>query len=305
MSTTTVSPAIAEQVLRMRLAQMLINERYKQGQFKIPIHMAMGHEAIAVAVGRAMTPDDCLVLPHRNLHYNLARASKFRPILDEFLLKDDGLAGARLGSMNLANPRNGILYSSSILGNALCVAAGVGLGLRVKQSPGIAIVVTGDGAIEEGAFVESLTFMRTYDVSALVVVENNGWSMSTTIAERRCDIHLDRLASAFDVDYHRLEGNDAYAYADTVRALRDDVAARHRPAIVEVALSTLGDWRADPDGRYINYHAGPAPTVELAAWPLLRGNREDPVFTLLDHLDSASLQRIAGEQLALLQAEIA
>ncbi len=299
------STEIAQQVLRLRLAQMLINERYKSGEFKIPIHLAMGHEAIAIAVSRAMTTDDQLVLPHRNIHYNLARAARFKPVLDEFLLNASGIAGARLGSMNLANPGDGVRYSSSILGNALPVAAGIGLGLRVKESPGIVFVVTGDGAIEEGAFVETLTFMRTYDVSGLVVVENNGWSMSTTIAQRRCAIHLDRLAEAFDIPYRRVTGNDVYAYVRVLQEVRDQTARDRRPAIVEVDLHTLGDWRADPDGRYINYHAGPAPTVEMRTWPVLRESHEDPVYALMDHVDMTLLQGIADEQLALLKAELA
>lgn len=301
----TGSPEIAREVIRLRLAQMIINERYKNGQFKIPIHLAMGHEAIAVAVSRAMTTDDQLVLPHRNVHYNLARARRLRPILDEFMLNDSGIAGARLGSMNLANPASGVRYSSSILGNALPVAAGIGLALRVKESPGVVIVVTGDGAIEEGAFTESLTFMRTYDVSALVVVENNGWSMSTTIAQRRCEMSLDHLGAAFDIPYRRIQGNDVYEYVRVLQEMRSDVARDRRPAIVEVELNTLGDWRADPDGRYINYHAGPAPTVEMRPWPVLRDNCEDPLYALLDHADLASLQGIALEQLELLQAEVA
>lgn len=299
------SAGLAEETLRLRLSQMLINERYKDGQFKVPIHLAMGHEAIAVAVSDAMTREDGLILPHRNVHYNLARARCLKPILDEFMLLKDGLGGAQLGSMNLANPRCGVLYSSSILGNALCVAAGVGLGMQMKRSDGVVFVVTGDGAIEEGAFVESLTFMRTYDVNAVVIVENNGWSLSTTIAERRCDIHLDQLAGAFDLSYRRLHGNNVYEYTQTLRELRATAVRDARPVILEVELSTLGDWRADPDGRYINYHAGPAPTVELRPWPLLRENNEDPVFALLEHLDIATLKRVAEEQLATLQAEIA
>lgn len=301
---TTKSTELAQAVLWLRLAQMLINERYKDGQFKIPIHLAMGHEAIAVAVSQAMTPEDALVLPHRNVHYNLARAGRVKPILEEFLLFKDGLGGARLGSMNLANPDRGVLYSSSILGNGLCVASGVGLGLRVRRSAGVVFVVTGDGAIEEGAFTETLAFMRTYDVSAVVVIENNGWSLSTKIAERRCEIHVDRLASAFEIQYQRLNGNDVHEYARKLREARSLSLQSERPVILEVDLDTLGDWRADPDGRYINYHAGPAPTVELNPWPLLRDNHEDPVYALLDHLDLASLKRIAEEQLAMLQSEI-
>lgn len=301
---TTTSMELAQQVLRLRLAQMLINEGCKSGRFKIPVHLAMGHEAIAVAVSEVMAAEDCLILPHRNIHYNLARERNFRPIFDEFLLKDDGTAGGRLGSMNLSNPARGVLYTSSILGNALCVAAGVGLGLSMKRSSGIVFVVTGDGAIEEGAFVESLTFMRTYDVSALVIIENNEWSLATKIPQRRCDIHLDRLASAFDIPYQRVGGNDVCEYTQVLRESRSLSLQNACPVILEVDLRTLGDWNADPDGRYINYHAGPAPTVELSSWPLLRDSAEDPVYALQQHVDVASLRKIAEEQLVKLRAEI-
>ena len=302
---TPKSTELASEVLRLRLAQMLINERYRDGQFKVPIHLAMGHEAIAVAVSRAMTADDGLILPHRNVHYNLARAGCLKPILEEFLLIKDGLGGARLGSMNLANPRCGVLYSSSILGNALCVAAGVGLGMRMKQSDGVVFVVTGDGAMEEGAFVESLTFMRTYDVGAVVVVENNGWSLSTTIAERRCDIHLDHLAEAFDLPYRRMQGNNVYDYSQTLGEVRATAARASRRVSPEVEVATLADWGANPGPWYINYHAGPAPTVDVQTWPLLRNDSDDPVYVLLEHLDSTTLNQIAEQQLTALQAEIA
>ena len=65
--------ALAERVLAVRLGQMVINERNKAGAFRVPIHLALGHEAIAVAVSDAMQDGDQLLLTHRNVHYNLAR----------------------------------------------------------------------------------------------------------------------------------------------------------------------------------------------------------------------------------------
>lgn len=298
---------VAEKVLRVRLAQLIINEHYKKGEFKIPIHLAVGHEAIAVAVSEVMCSADRLVLPHRNIHYNLARSRAFRRILDEFQLRTSGLAGARLGSMNLSNGQAGISYASSILGNAMGVGAGVGLGLRVQATSGVVVIVTGDGALEEGAFTESLTFMRTYDISGIVIVENNGWSMSTSIRERRCDIRLAHVASAYDIDYHYLSGNDTDAYIAALAQVRTEVAERRRPAIVEVQIHTLGDRRVQSDvhseWRYINYHAGPMSEVALVAWPPILHHRDDPVFALLDHFEEGTLRRISEEQLDQLQVE--
>jgi TPP-dependent pyruvate/acetoin dehydrogenase alpha subunit len=58
---------IAKDVLRLRFSQMIVNEDYKKGKFKIPIHLAFGHEAIAVAVNKIMKEDDKLILTQRIL----------------------------------------------------------------------------------------------------------------------------------------------------------------------------------------------------------------------------------------------
>jgi TPP-dependent pyruvate/acetoin dehydrogenase alpha subunit len=305
----TPDRAVAEQILRLRFAQMIINEHYKKGDFTIPIHLAMGHEAIAVATARVMRDGDRLVLPHRNIHYNLARGATLTQVLDEFFLRPGGLAGARLGSMNLSNPAAGIAYASSILGNNLGVAAGLAFGQqRLRQQKAVTIVVTGDGAIEEGAFSEMLTVMTTYGLAAIVVVENNGWSLATHISERRCDIRTDRLVSGFGLEYRALAGNDVFAYTAAIEDCRARAIETSRPIVVEVAIHSLGDRRQPaegyPDGRYINYHAGPASTVAVTPWPVLCQDCDDPVFVLKDYFAEDALRHLAAETLHRLEEEI-
>lgn len=304
----TTDRRIAEEVIRLRLGQMLINEMYKKSEFKIPIHLAMGHEAIAVAVSNVMEEEDQVVLPHRNLHYNLARGPSLKAVVDEFLLKKEGIAGAKLGSMNLANEDAGIVYTSSILGNNLSVAAGLALGKKVNGSKGVLIVVTGDGGIEEGAFFESLIFLRTHDLRVIVIVENNEWSLGTQIHERRCDIFLNRFAEALKIAFVKLEGNDPYKYTQTLTQVRDEALGKKHPIIVEVKLQTLGDrfLKTDdyPEGKYVNYHAGPAPAVELSQWPIIREDEGDPLFVLSKHFEVGQLKQIAKDSLSRLKEEI-
>ena len=123
----TLDLKITKELLRIRLSQLLINEQCKAGAFEVPVHLALGHEAIAVGVHLLMDEYDRLILSHRNMHYNLVRAGSLKSIIDEFLLKKEGLAQGELGSMNLANESKGIIYTSSILGNNLSVAAGCAL----------------------------------------------------------------------------------------------------------------------------------------------------------------------------------
>lgn len=300
---------LAREILRLRLSQMLINDMYKAKAFRVPVHLALGHEAVAIAVVNAMEEGDNLVLPHRNLHYNLAACRSLRAVVDEFLLCGSGLARGKYGSMNLINPEAGLIYASSILGNNMSVATGVALGGKVAGADAITFVVTGDGAMEEGAFYESIVLMRAQSLPVVIVVENNEWSLASRIEERRGPIDLAGLAASCEASYRRLSGNDVAAYADMFGELRRTAKSEQRPIVVEVDLKTLGDWRQPtpefPEGKYINYHAGPAPTVSAQAWPVLASGSEDPIHVLLSTVPESELRREASAMLAELQRDIA
>ena len=237
----------ARLVLQVRYWQHLLNELLKRepGRFRIPIHCAFGHEAVAVATQLAMRPGDRLVLTHRNMAFHLAHSGAFESVLLEYELSAAGLAQGRLGSMNLANPARGLIYTSSILGNNLPVACGIAMAHRQRGSEARIFVTTGDGAIEEGAFWESLVFAASHRLNVVFLVENNDHSLASTIAERRCAIDLGRLAGSVGVPYARLEGNDPVAYA---AALAVD-GARVFEAMVTTFCNHAGatpGWPADP-----------------------------------------------------------
>ncbi|MBF0570603.1 MAG: hypothetical protein HQL12_01905 [Candidatus Omnitrophica bacterium] len=300
---------IAQEVLRLRLSQILVNDRYKKGDFKVPIHLALGHEAIAVAVSAIMEGKDQLVLTHRNIHYNLARAGSLKGELDEYYLKPQGLARGLLGSMNLDNDNRGVVYSSSILGNNLPVAAGLSLGNKVKSQESIVIVVTGDGAIEEGSFYESLVFLKSNGLSELIIIENNQWSLATRIEERRCPIDLAKFADSLGVRYEIFSSNNPFEYISKLADYRQWSLSNKAPVCVEVQLTTLGHWRMKtdgyPEGKFINYHAGPAPDVDSQKDYIFTSTKEDVVFVLREHFKKEEIEAMADRILSQLQKEIA
>jgi pyruvate dehydrogenase E1 component alpha subunit len=301
--------SIAMDVLKLRFAQLLLNEHLKKGAIRIPVHLALGHEAIAVALARTMEPQDPIILSHRNIHYNLAFGAALGSILDEFYLKKSGLAGGELGSMNLSNPTAGIIYTSSVLGNNLPVASGVALAERLRDSNAATAVVTGDGAMEEGAFYESLLLMRTFRSSAIIIIENNGWSLATTITERRCPIDVAGVAKSVGAPFIKLSGNSAPHYIEKLQHMRQQAVTDRTPVVIEVELKTLGDWwmvNADNlNGKYINYHAGAAPKIEVPDKPQLTDTADDPVQVLGQELGAKVLSQIAGDVLSQLKREIA
>lgn len=276
-------------VLRLRRWQLGLNEDLKGDTFEIPIHVAIGHEALAVAVSKAMDAADQLVLTHRNMAYNLLRADDPRAVYDEYLLLPSGAAAGRLGSMNLTQPERGIVYSSSVLGNNVPVACGLALAKDVKDERGIVFLLTGDGAMEEGTFYESLVLARSHGLRVMIVVENNDHSMWSTISERRCEINLDDMARSVGIPFVQLSGNDPIDYVDRVKAARDSVESSGAPVLVEALLAPL------------NSHAGPTPgwaddpkRITLDNGLVVEESSYDPAFVIREKVGAEAFESLAA-----------
>jgi len=290
---------IARDVLRIRLSQMIVNEDYKAGKFKIPIHLAFGHEAIATAVKHIMKDGDKLILTHRNIAYNLAMQGSLKPILNEYRLEQTGVMNGKTGSMNLINPKRGIIYSSSILGNNFSVAVGVAYAQKIRNT-GITIVLGGDGSIEEGSFHESLLLFKSLKLPSLIIIENNEWSMSTRISERRCDIDLAKFTESFKIRYEVFDGRNVCELIDRLQKIKEYSIDENEPVCIEINISTLGDWVMEtpefPKGKFINYHAGPAPTIDIKTCPIIiKNTNQDPVYILSEFLGKETFEKISKE----------
>ena len=77
--------------------------------------------------------------------------------------------------------------------------------------------------------------------------------------------------------------------------------------MVEVELTTLGGYDLKTEGaepRFINYHAGTAPEINLQKGPLIEKSHRDPVFVLLKYLGEDVIKTTSSEILGKLEKEI-
>ena len=280
-----------EELLRIRSAQIEIAELVSQNKFKFPVHLALGHEAIAVGVINAKQDADVLLCTHRNIHYQLASGTQIEDLIKYLSTSDlEGNESNFLGLMNLMDSNKKIIYTSSILGNNLAVGTGYALGNKVKSLNQATWVITGDGAIEEGIFYESLLFAKSNNLKIIFVVENNKWSLASEISERRVDIDLSLLANSMNIEFFKLEGNDTVDYIRALSDIRVGLNNNASPVIVEVELTTLGGYFVEePNGpRYINYHAGSIKNLDFNS-KIISESEEDPLFVFQKNLESEGL----------------
>ena len=285
-STMNVTNELSKGIQSLRSIQLKINESIIKSIFPVPVHLGLGHEAVAVAVVAALESTDQILLTHRNIHFQIALGATQQELEDEYLLKSSGLAEGKLGSMNLMNPEKGNTYTSNILGNNLAVALGLGLGAKVSVTGGVIWVITGDGAIEEGIFYESLLIASSLELPIVYVIENNGWSLATTIEERRVQLDLAQLTKSLSVSYSRLQDNNPHEYLKHLQTVRENVANQMTPHVVEIFVHSLGGFIMDEgkeSQRYINYHAG-AVRVEPDNNGVFEENSMDPLYVVLEDL---------------------
>ena len=150
-------------------------------------------------------------------------------------------------------------------------------------------VVTGDGAMEEGAFWETIIFARSHALGLVVVVENNDCSMSSTINQRRCAIDLSLVCGGLDVSYREDDGASLPAVKAALAGARND-ALHNKLALVELHVSTFCQ------------HAGPTPgwpddplRIALADGLLLNDGPSDPLVQLSQAIGVAEFDRLADK----------
>lgn len=249
-----------KEIKRVRNTQLSINKKIIEGKFQIPIHLGIGHEVLAVSCVASLESDDCIFLTHRNIHYHIALGASVEELETEYLLESGGIAKGKLGSMNLMNEKKGNIYTSNILGNNLAVGLGAALAKKISKSHGIIWVVTGDGAIEEGAFYETLLISSSLNLPIIYIIENNGWSLATKIDERRIPINLQEYTKSLGLHYAKLEGNDPANYLKVFQEAKVEMATSMKPFLIEVELESLGGKMVDigtKTERFVNYHSGP------------------------------------------------
>lgn len=281
---------------RIRAVEERIAGDYSAGLMRCPVHLSIGQEAVAAAVGHALRRDDLAVSGHRAHAHYLAKGGNLTAMLAELLGKQSGCSGGKGGSMHLIDEAVGFMGSTAIVGGTVPVGVGLGYGMRLAGTAQVSCVFLGDAVAETGVFFESLNFAALKRLPVLFVCENNGYSVYTPLRARQPEgrsIH--RLAAAIGLSAAAGDGNDVeQVHAMTVAAL-EEIRCGGGPYLLE--FSTYR-WREHCGPNYDN-DIGYRSEAEFEAW-----RRHDPIACyeamLLERgvLDADDIERMGAEIMA-------
>src|SRR6476619_6809942 len=196
------------EMLLIRRFEEKVEERFRAGELPGFLHVAIGQEAVAVGVCRALEEGDIIASTHRAHGHTLAKGTTPNELMAELYGKLEGCSHGYGGSMHLYDVERGNLGANAVVGGGLPAITGAALAFQFRNEPRVALAFFGDGATNIGTFHESLNLAQLWRVPAVFVCENNHWAESTPTAQQLPIEDLSLRADAYGMHTITVEGQN-------------------------------------------------------------------------------------------------
>ena len=223
---------IYEHILRPRLIEEKMLSMLRQGKIS-KWFSGIGQEAVAVGAALAMHPDEYILPMHRNLGTFTSRGIPMARLFSQFQGRANGFTKGRDRSFHFGTQEYKIVGMISHLGPQLGVADGIALAHKLRKEKKCTLVFTGDGATSEGDFHESVNTAAVWDLPVIIVIENNGYGLSTPSDEQfKCKLLSDK-AIGYGMESRVVAGNNILDVVHTLREVSESIRENPRPVLVE------------------------------------------------------------------------
>ncbi|MBL0034244.1 MAG: dehydrogenase E1 component subunit alpha/beta [Flavobacteriales bacterium] len=283
---------IYEHILRPRLIEEKMLSMLRQGRIS-KWFSGIGQEAVAVGAALAMQPDEWILPMHRNLGTFTSRQVPMARLFSQFQGRMNGFSKGRERSFHFGTREHHICGMISHLGPQLGVADGIALAHKLKKEEKCTLVFTGDGATSEGDFHESVNTAAVWDLPVIIVVENNGYGLSTPSNEQFKCRYISDKALGYGMESRVVAGNNILEVVHTLREVAESIRRRPRPVLVECMTFRMRGHEEASGTKYV-------PQELFTAW-----EKKDPVTNyeqwllstgvLSDAEMNAARKRIKGE----------
>ncbi|MFB6196539.1 MAG: thiamine pyrophosphate-dependent dehydrogenase E1 component subunit alpha [Haloplanus sp.] len=210
------------------------------------LHLAAGQEAAAAGVCQHLRDDDTVTAPHRPHHVAIAKGVDLLHMTAEIFGRETGLSSGKGGHMHLFDPDVNFACSG-IIAEGCPPAVGAGLAAKKRNEDSVAVAYLGEGAIDQGGFLESLNLAAVHDLPVVFVIEDNDWAISMP-KERVTDVENGaRRADGFDVHGTRVDHDDAVAVYEAAEEAVGRARDRNGPTVIEIQVHRrMGHFMGDP-----------------------------------------------------------
>jgi pyruvate dehydrogenase E1 component alpha subunit len=236
------------QMLVIRKFEETIRSLYQQGKIRGSFHPCVGQEATAVGGCWALRQDDLMTCTYRGHGQAIAKGLSVHAAMAEMLGKATGCSKGKGGSMHFTDPSVGLLGANAIVGAGVPHAAGAALAAQIQKKDTVALAYFGEGAVNQGVFLETLNLAVVWKLPLILICENNLYSEMTPSHETTSNVETYKRAAAFGMEAVQIDGNDLVLIYDTVKQAAAKARSGGGPVYIEAMTYRLwGHMMGDPE----------------------------------------------------------
>jgi pyruvate dehydrogenase E1 component alpha subunit len=223
------------QMVRIRTFEQLSLKYYAAGKMGGFLHLYIGQESVAVGTISLCGENDHVITAYRNHGHGLAVGMSMHECMAEMFGKQTGCSKGKGGSMHFFAPDKNYWGGHGIVAGQTPLGLGLAYGVKYLGKQGCCLCYLGDGAVNQGAFHESLNLAALFDVPVIFVIENNGYSMGTS--QVRSSAHggcLAQRGEAYGMAWDVINGSDIYEVRAKTQIAIDRAHNQSRPTLLEI-----------------------------------------------------------------------
>ncbi len=193
----------------------------------------IGQEAVSVGATQSLYQNEYILPLIRNLGVFVNRGISLEQLFEQFEGKPGGFTKGRDRSFHFGTNQHHIVGMISHLGPQLGVATGIGLSHKLSQEHRVTLAFTGEGGTSEGDFHEALNVAAVWELPVIFLVENNGYGLSTPVAEQYKSQGIVERAKGYGMQGYQIDGNNVLEVYKTISGLAEEIRQNHKPVMVE------------------------------------------------------------------------
>jgi TPP-dependent pyruvate/acetoin dehydrogenase alpha subunit len=275
----------------IRVFEEAIWEAYSRGTIRGLAHLSIGQEAAAVGACLALRQDDYVTSTHRGHGHLIAKGGRLDRMMAELMGKVAGYNRGKGGTMHVADLSLGMLGANGIVGAGLPIATGAALSAKMRGLDTVALCFFGEGAANEGVFLESMNFASVWKLPVIYLCENNQYGEYTPYQKVTAGERIGLRAAALGVPEVCVDGQEVEKVYEAVCTAVQRARAGEGPFFIEARTYRYrGHNVGDPGGYRTD--------EEISAW-----KARDPIALFEKRL--VETHSFTADEIAAVRAEVA
>jgi pyruvate dehydrogenase E1 component alpha subunit len=197
-------------------------------------HLYIGQEAVAVGVQMVLEKNDSIITSYRDHGIMLAAGSDPNVVMAELLGKATGCSKGKGGSMHMFDLEKRFYGGHGIVGAQVPIGTGIAFAYKYRNKKNLCVTYFGDGAVNQGQVYESFNMAKLWNLPALYIVENNEYSMGTSVARCSSNTKLYERGISFKIPGKQVNGMDIQEVYKEVSEAVKQIKGGSGPILLEM-----------------------------------------------------------------------